>query len=72
MAIIGDQFDVGQEICGAVLSIRNSEDILSVWNQSAHEGRTNLKIRYSIVHVWLSLSNGCNVTSDELIPPPFF
>ncbi|CAO3672425.1 unnamed protein product [Umbelopsis vinacea] len=45
MAIIGDQFDVGQEICGAVLSIRNSEDILSVWNQSAHEGRTNLKIR---------------------------
>ncbi|KAG2180464.1 hypothetical protein INT44_003468 [Umbelopsis vinacea] len=45
MAIVGDQFDVGQEICGAVLSIRNSEDILSVWNQSAHEGRTNLKIR---------------------------
>ncbi|KAH8553969.1 translation initiation factor eIF 4e-like domain-containing protein [Umbelopsis sp. PMI_123] len=45
MAILGDQFDVGQEICGAVLSIRNSEDILSVWNQSAHEGRTNLKIR---------------------------
>lgn len=45
MAVIGDQFDVGTEICGAVLSIRSSEDILSLWNQSAHEGRINLKIR---------------------------
>ncbi|CAG8437938.1 1364_t:CDS:2 [Funneliformis mosseae] len=44
MAVIGDQFDVGTEICGAVLSIRSSEDILSLWNQSAHEGRINLKI----------------------------
>ncbi|CAG8565109.1 10271_t:CDS:2 [Acaulospora morrowiae] len=45
MAVIGDQFDVGTEICGAVLSIRSSEDILSLWNQSSHEGRINLKIR---------------------------
>ncbi|KAK9761726.1 hypothetical protein K7432_013150 [Basidiobolus ranarum] len=45
LAVIGDQFDVGSEICGAVLSIRHSEDILSVWNRSANEGRINLKIR---------------------------
>ncbi|KAG0201572.1 Eukaryotic translation initiation factor 4E type 2 [Mortierella sp. GBA30] len=45
MAVIGDQFDVGSEICGIVLSIRGGEDILSLWNQSAHEGRINLKIR---------------------------
>lgn len=45
MAVIGDQFDVGSEICGIVLSIRGAEDILSIWNQSAHEGRINLKIR---------------------------
>ncbi|ORY07441.1 eukaryotic translation initiation factor 4E [Basidiobolus meristosporus CBS 931.73] len=45
LAVIGDQFEVGSEICGAVLSIRHSEDILSVWNRSAHEGRVNLKIR---------------------------
>jgi Eukaryotic initiation factor 4E len=51
MAIIGDQFDVGQEICGAVLSIRGAEDILSVWNQSAREGRTNLKIRDTLKKV---------------------
>ncbi|KAK9767508.1 hypothetical protein K7432_002652 [Basidiobolus ranarum] len=45
LAVIGDQFEVGSEVCGAVLSIRHSEDILSVWNRSAHEGRVNLKIR---------------------------
>ncbi|KAG0057247.1 Eukaryotic translation initiation factor 4E type 2 [Gryganskiella cystojenkinii] len=51
MAVIGDQFDVGSEICGAVLSIRGGEDILSLWNQSAHEGRINLKIRDTMKRV---------------------
>ncbi|KAG9065759.1 Eukaryotic translation initiation factor 4E type 2 [Linnemannia hyalina] len=51
MAVIGDQFDVGSEICGVVLSIRGGEDILSLWNQSAHEGRINLKIRDTMKRV---------------------
>ncbi|KAK9763872.1 hypothetical protein K7432_009093 [Basidiobolus ranarum] len=51
LAVIGDQFDVGSEICGAVLSIRHSEDILSVWNRSAEEGRINLKIRDTLKRV---------------------
>ncbi|KAF9167734.1 Eukaryotic translation initiation factor 4E type 2 [Actinomortierella ambigua] len=51
MAVIGDQFDVGSEICGIVLSIRGAEDILSLWNQSAHEGRINLKIRDTMKRV---------------------
>jgi hypothetical protein len=45
LAILGDQFDVGDEICGAVISIRQNEDILSLWNKTANDGRTNLKIR---------------------------
>lgn len=45
LAIVGEQFDVGDEICGAVLSIRSSEDIISVWNKTAANGRINLKIR---------------------------
>ncbi|KAI1316275.1 Eukaryotic translation initiation factor 4E type 2 [Mortierella claussenii] len=45
MAVVGDQFEVGSEVCGIVLSIRGAEDILSIWNQSAQEGRINLKIR---------------------------
>ncbi|KAL0095007.1 translation initiation factor eIF 4e-like domain-containing protein [Phycomyces blakesleeanus] len=48
LAIIGDQFDVNDEICGAVLSIRGSNDIVSVWNKTSSNGRINLKIRDTI------------------------
>jgi translation initiation factor 4E len=43
LAVIGDQFDVGDEICGVVLSIRD-HDIISVWNKTA----SNKEIRYKI------------------------
>ncbi|KAI9136321.1 translation initiation factor eIF 4e-like domain-containing protein [Paraphysoderma sedebokerense] len=43
LAVIGDQFS--DDICGIVLSIRNSEDILSLWNQDASQGTLNLRIR---------------------------
>lgn len=34
-AIIGDQFpEVSEEICGAILSVRNGEDILSIWTRT--------------------------------------
>jgi translation initiation factor 4E len=45
IAIITEQFDVGREICGAVLSMRHSEDILSLWNRTASDSRLNLRIR---------------------------
>ncbi|CDH58851.1 eukaryotic translation initiation factor 4e type2 isoform 3 [Lichtheimia corymbifera JMRC:FSU:9682] len=51
LAIIGEQFDVNDEICGAVLSIRSSEDIISVWNKTSSNGRINLKIRDTIKKV---------------------
>ncbi len=34
-AIIGEQFDVGNEICGLSCCIRHGEDVLSLWNRSA-------------------------------------
>ena len=37
LAMLGEQFMVGEEICGAVISIRHQEDILSLWNKTAHE-----------------------------------
>ncbi|KAG0460926.1 hypothetical protein HPP92_021223 [Vanilla planifolia] len=37
LALIGDQLDYGDDICGAVLSIRFNEDILSVWNRNASD-----------------------------------
>jgi translation initiation factor 4E len=45
LAIIGEQFDVGAEICGAVLSIRGNEDIISVWNKTAENTEAVNKIR---------------------------
>ena len=45
LAIIGEQFDVGSEICGAVVSVRNSEDIISVWNKNADNKDATNKIR---------------------------
>ena len=45
LAIIGEQFDVGDEICGAVLSLRHSEDIISLWNRSGDSVEVNNKIR---------------------------
>ncbi|KAJ2718967.1 hypothetical protein GGI07_005493 [Coemansia sp. Benny D115] len=45
MGVVGDAFGVGSEICGIVLSIRNSEDIISLWNRSALDTKTNNHIR---------------------------
>jgi translation initiation factor 4E len=43
-AMIGDEFgDASEEVCGAVLSVRNGEDILSIWTRT--EGSKVLKIR---------------------------
>lgn len=45
LAIVGDQFsDASEEVCGAVLSVRNGEDILSVWVR--RDGGKVVKIRY--------------------------
>ena len=45
LAIIGEQFDVGSEICGAVVSVRGGEDILSVWNKTAENKEATDRIR---------------------------
>jgi translation initiation factor 4E len=45
LAIIGEQFDVGHEICGAVVSVRAGEDILSVWNKNSDNLEAKNKIR---------------------------
>ena len=45
LAIVGDQFmEAGEEVCGAVLSVRSGEDVLSVWTRN--DGGRNIKIRY--------------------------
>ncbi|KAI0596688.1 translation initiation factor eIF 4e-like domain-containing protein [Biscogniauxia sp. FL1348] len=50
MACIGDQFgDETDEVCGVVLSMRNGEDVLSIWTRST--GQKVLKIRETMRRV---------------------
>jgi len=50
-ALLGGQFKVGDEICGAVLSVRYQEDILSIWNKSADSRRVCMQIRTTLCSV---------------------
>lgn len=44
LIIVGDQFlEAGEEVCGAVLSVRSGEDVLSIWTKN--DGGRNIKIR---------------------------
>lgn len=45
LAMLGEQFMVGEEVCGAVVSVRFQEDILSIWNRSACDQGVTSRIR---------------------------
>lgn len=51
LAIIGEQFIVGNEICGAVISVRTSEDIISLWNKTASDSTITVGIRDTMTRV---------------------
>lgn len=51
LAILGEQFMVGDEICGAVVSIRFQEDIISVWNKTAHDNNSTARIRDTLKRI---------------------
>uniref|UniRef100_A0A8R1DT37 eIF-4F 25 kDa subunit n=1 Tax=Caenorhabditis japonica TaxID=281687 RepID=A0A8R1DT37_CAEJA len=48
MALIGEQFLIGDELCGAVCSIRNQEDIISLWNRNADYTPETNRIRETL------------------------
>ncbi|XP_075941185.1 eukaryotic translation initiation factor 4E family member 2 related sequence 1 isoform X3 [Anarhichas minor] len=51
LAMMGEQFMVGEEICGAVVSIRFQEDILSIWNRTSNDQTTTSRIRDTLRRV---------------------
>ncbi|XP_077356304.1 eukaryotic translation initiation factor 4E family member 2 related sequence 1 [Festucalex cinctus] len=51
LAMVGEQFMVGEEICGAVVSIRFQEDFLSVWNRTSSDQPTTSRIRDTLRRV---------------------
>ncbi|XP_057496246.1 eukaryotic translation initiation factor NCBP-like isoform X2 [Actinidia eriantha] len=48
LALVGDQLDYGDNVCGAVLSTRFNEDILSVWNRNASDHQAVMALRDAI------------------------
>lgn len=48
LALVGDQLDYVDDVCGAVLSIRFNDDILSVWNRNASDQKAVMALRDSI------------------------
>lgn len=58
LALIGEQFDVGNEICGAVIQIRHYEDTISIWNRNASRTDMTNKIKATLQRV-LSLPASC-------------
>ena len=57
MAMLGEQFMVGEEICGVVVSVRFQEDILSIWNRTASDTAITNRIRDTFRRV-LNLPQG--------------
>jgi len=45
LAMLGEQFMVGEEICGAVVSVRFQEDIISIWNRTGSDTAVTNRIR---------------------------
>uniref|UniRef100_A0A915NAD3 eIF-4F 25 kDa subunit n=1 Tax=Meloidogyne javanica TaxID=6303 RepID=A0A915NAD3_MELJA len=51
LAMIGEQFLVGGEVVGAVCSVRNQEDIISLWNRSSDSAPVTNRIRETLRRV---------------------
>ncbi|PIA41371.1 hypothetical protein AQUCO_02200057v1 [Aquilegia coerulea] len=44
LAMIGEQFDHGDEICGAVVNVRNKQEKISLWTKNAQNEAAQLSI----------------------------
>jgi len=58
LAVIGEQFSVGKEICGIVCSIRPQEDLISVWTKTANNQLITQRIKETMKKV-LNLPQEC-------------
>lgn len=54
MAMIGEQFDYGEEICGAVVNVRNKQEKISLWTKNA--ANEAVQVKKSFVRLCLDSS----------------
>lgn len=47
LAMIGEQFDDGEEVCGVVLQIRSKEDRIAIWTKTANNETAQVSLRSS-------------------------
>lgn len=62
-AVIGEQFNVGKEICGIVCSIRPQEDLISIWTKTANNQVVTQRIKETMKKV-LNLPQDCKFDID--------
>ncbi|KAG9351574.1 hypothetical protein JZ751_022825 [Albula glossodonta] len=65
LAMLGEQFMVGEEICGVVVSIRFQEDILSIWNKTANDQVTTSRIRDTLRRCPRCLQEQAKIVMDQ-------
>lgn len=49
MALVGEQFDDSEDICGVVASVRRSQDKLSLWTKTATNEAAQVSFRILLV-----------------------
>ncbi|KAK0182298.1 hypothetical protein PV327_000450 [Microctonus hyperodae] len=72
LAMMGEQFMVGEEICGAVASIRFQEDKICVWNKTSSDTATTGRIKETLRRVLqlpADVSMDYKPHNDRLKPP---
>ncbi|WRT63544.1 uncharacterized protein IL334_000449 [Kwoniella shivajii] len=77
LALIGDQFDETDNVVGCVLSVRQAEDILSVWVEEESDSVRSGALKEKILHLLgLSSSTSCEYRANRALleatsKPPF-
>lgn len=56
MALIGEQFDEADEICGVVASVRQRQDKLALWTKTATNEAAQVKLLCKILVFGLKFS----------------
>lgn len=56
MALIGEQFDEADEICGVVASVRQRQDKLALWTKTATNEAAQVKLLCKISFFGLKFS----------------
>lgn len=63
MALIGEQFDEADEICGVVASVRLRQDKLALWTRTASNEATQVLVSYLVMLIgFYLLSCSCGST----------